>query len=137
MKKKKIVIYAFVIMPNHVHFIWELLNLNGKEMPHASFMKFVSHEFLSRLSVDRPEDLNGFKVHETTRNHRFWNKNPMSVYLYTPDVIYQKLNYIHNNPVQGKWMLSNSPLDYHYSSARFYAEGLDEFGFLTHIGQRI
>jgi len=29
-KIKKIVVYGFVIMPNHIHLIWELLELNGK-----------------------------------------------------------------------------------------------------------
>lgn len=26
-------IYAFVIMPNHIHIIWRQVNLNGKETP--------------------------------------------------------------------------------------------------------
>ena len=32
---KRIKVYAFVIMPNHIHLIWEMLEKNGKEMPHA------------------------------------------------------------------------------------------------------
>ncbi|MCB0536767.1 MAG: transposase, partial [Bacteroidetes bacterium] len=24
-------VYAFVIMPNHIHFVWQLLKMNGKE----------------------------------------------------------------------------------------------------------
>jgi REP element-mobilizing transposase RayT len=32
----KIKVYGFVIMPNHIHLIWELLDLNGKESPHSS-----------------------------------------------------------------------------------------------------
>ena len=38
-KKNKIKVYAFVIMPNHIHLIWELVEMNGKEMPNASFNK--------------------------------------------------------------------------------------------------
>ncbi|MEL7002330.1 MAG: transposase [Bacteroidota bacterium] len=136
-KRRKIVVYAFVIMPNHIHIIWELISLNGKEMPHASFMKFVSHEFLQRLRTCRSSEFDHYRVEEKSRNYRFWNEKPMSVFLYTPNVIYQKLDYIHNNPVQGKWSLSYGPLDYRYSSARFYEDGIDEFGFLSHIGERI
>ena len=44
-KRKKILIYGFVIMPNHLHVIWEMVRMNGKEMPHASFNKFTSHQF--------------------------------------------------------------------------------------------
>ena len=42
--KKKITLYGFVIMPNHIHLLWEMLAMNGKELPSASFMKFSSHE---------------------------------------------------------------------------------------------
>ena len=30
---KKIVVFAFVIMPNHIQLIWRLKALNAKEMP--------------------------------------------------------------------------------------------------------
>ena len=32
----------------------------------------------------------------------------------------QKLEYIHHNPCQPRWQLSESPADYPWSSARFY-----------------
>ena len=35
--KKLIKVYALVIMPNHIHLIWEILKMNGKEKPNASF----------------------------------------------------------------------------------------------------
>jgi len=35
----------------------------------------------------------------------------------------QKLNYIHLNPCQWKWNLSNTPEDYEHSSAKFYICG--------------
>ena len=41
----------------------------------------------------------------------------------------QKLDYIHFNPVSGKWQLAKDDLSYHFSSARFYENGKDEFGF--------
>ena len=39
-------VYAFKIMPNHVHFIWEQINKNGKETAQGSFLKHTAHEFL-------------------------------------------------------------------------------------------
>ena len=33
--KDLIKVYAFVIMPNHIHLIWELLKMNRKEKPDA------------------------------------------------------------------------------------------------------
>ena len=45
----------------------------------------------------------------------------------------QKLDYIDFNPVSGKWQLSKNDIDYYFSSARFYENGKDEFGFLKNI----
>ncbi len=45
----------------------------------------------------------------------------------------QKLNYIHFNPVSGKWQLAKDDLGYFYSSARFYETGIDGFGFLNKV----
>jgi putative transposase len=58
---------------------------------------------------------------------------PLGIEIYTVRVATQKLDYIHNNPVKGKWQLAKDYLSYHYSSARFYETGIDEFGFLKNI----
>lgn len=134
---KKIALYGFVIMPNHIHIIWELLELNGKELPHASFMKYTSHLILKDLQTNNPKLLSQFKVNLETRNHQFWQRDALPIYLYTPEVIYQKLDYIHNNPLQDKWMLVDLPTDYKYSSAYFYENEQDYFGILSHINERI
>ncbi|WP_246343618.1 transposase [Adhaeribacter radiodurans] len=130
-------VYGFVIMPNHLHLIWEFTQLNGKELPHASFMKFTSHQILIDLKKFHPEVLPYFEVSLKTRKYQFWQRDSLPIHLYSPSVIFQKLDYIHNNPVQGKWLLAASPLEYKYSSASFYETGVDEFGFLTHIGERL
>jgi REP element-mobilizing transposase RayT len=43
-EKKKIIVYGFVLMPNHLHLLWEMLAKNGREMPYASFNKATAHE---------------------------------------------------------------------------------------------
>lgn len=135
--KHKIRVYGFVIMPNHIHLMWEFLDLNGKEMPHASFLKYTSHKIQKDLRKNHPKVLEQFKVNSETRNYQFWQRDSLPIHLYSPSVIYQKLNYIHNNPCKGRWMLSFNPIDYKYSSANFYETGKDEFGFLLHIGERL
>jgi hypothetical protein len=55
------------------------------------------------------------------------------VHLYSRDVAYQKLNYIHNNPLSERWQLALDPCDYSFSSAKFYERGLDNFGFLKDL----
>ncbi|MHB8206108.1 hypothetical protein [Mucilaginibacter sp.] len=44
----------------------------------------------------------------------------------------QKIDYIHNNPLQEKWRLADYEENYKYSSAMFYVSGGDEFGLLDH-----
>ncbi|MCZ6520416.1 MAG: transposase [Bacteroidetes bacterium] len=135
--RKKIKVYGFVIMPNHIHLIWELLDLNGREKPHASFTKYTSHIIQKDLRNKDPNTLDSFKVDSGTRKYQFWQRDPLSIILYTPKVIHQKLDYIHHNPVKGKWMLAPSSIDYRFSSATFYEDGIDEFGILTHITGRL
>ncbi|MEO7045292.1 MAG: hypothetical protein ABI091_08260 [Ferruginibacter sp.] len=49
------------------------------------------------------------------------------------EVARQKLDYIHRNPVSGKWTLAKDDVSYFYSSARFYEYGIDQFGFLKNL----
>jgi putative transposase len=137
-KRKKIVIYGFVIMPNHLHLIWEMLEMNGKEMPHASFNKFTSHQFLDNLRLNSRSHLlfDYLEFNSNERKHRFWQRDPLAVKLYTRKVMEQKLGYIHLNPLQEKWALAVRPGDYRWSSARFYETGEDEFKIITHYGDR-
>ena len=41
-QKGLIKIYGYVIMPNHIHLMWEQLLMNGKEFPKNSFEKFTA-----------------------------------------------------------------------------------------------
>jgi len=73
--RHKIRIYGFVIMPNHVHLIWEMLEKNGKEMRYDSFNKFTSHQFLENLKATDNQYLIDFKVTDIERKHRFWQRD--------------------------------------------------------------
>jgi hypothetical protein len=42
----------------------------------------------------------------------------------TEKFLLQKLHYIHNNPVSGKWRLASSSTEYMHSSASFYYNGI-------------
>jgi len=136
-EKKCLKIYGFVIMPNHIHLIIENIEMNGKELPHASFFKFTSHSFLNKLRQESPDLLSRFTVDEANKSHEFWQRDSLRVELFNPHVVYQKLDYIHNNPCQKKWMLAFEPILYRYSSFIFYESGTDTFGFLNHIGDRL
>ena len=126
-----ITIYAFVIMPNHVHFIWRQNNLNGKETPQGSFLKYTGHEFLKKLQLAGKSKM--YEVNAANKKHEIWQRDSLSVEIYSREVAVQKLEYIQFNPVSGVWKLSKDDLDYYYSSARFYEFGVDDFGFLNNL----
>ncbi len=72
--KNKIAVYGFVIMPNHLHLSWEMLNKNGKEMPHASFNKFTASNFLKDLRKHHPEVIPHFAEKSKNRHIAFGKK---------------------------------------------------------------
>lgn len=45
----------------------------------------------------------------------------------------QKLNYIHLNPLSGRWLLAPDPCSYKYSSAGFYECNEKNFDFLMDV----
>jgi len=47
-KYELVYIYGYVIMPNHVHLLWEQLKMNGKETPPIALMLINKH-----LNVDK------------------------------------------------------------------------------------
>ena len=49
--KGMITVFAFVLIQNHVHFIWRQNKLNGKETPQGSFLKYTVHVFLKKLKI--------------------------------------------------------------------------------------
>lgn len=133
--REKIKLYAFVIMPNHIHAIWEMVNMNGKEMPYASFNKFTSHQFLERVRLT-PLIIPFKDSHDRERKHRFWQRDPLAIQMNSKSAVEQTIDYIHFNPLQEHWNLVSKPEDYRWSSTRFYETGFDEFGIITDYRER-
>ncbi|WP_205942973.1 transposase [Pedobacter frigidisoli] len=129
-KLKKIDIYAFVIMPNHIHLIWKVNELNGKETAQGSFLKYTAHEFKKLLN---DEELISYRVNLANKNYEFWQRDSLATHLYSPDVAYQKLDYLHNNPTTERWQLADEPSNYLYSSASFYENNETRFKFLKDL----
>ncbi|WP_245224583.1 transposase [Pedobacter ginsenosidimutans] len=126
----KIDVFAFVIMPNHIHTIWRINELNGKETAQGSFLKYSAHEFKKLLS---PNELSNYHTNSINKNYEFWQRDPLAIHLYTPEVAYQKLDYLHNNPCTEHWQLATEPEDYLYSSASFYEKNKTNYSFLNDL----
>lgn len=127
--EKRIELNAFVIMPNHIHLIWQPMFGFTPSDIQSSFMKYTAQQ-LKRSLTKNKVTLEAFKVNKYDREYQIWKREPLGIELISPAVFNQKLDYIHYNPVQAG--LCINPEDYFYSSARFYHDGTDNFGMLTH-----
>ena len=131
-ENNRVKVYGFVIMPNHIHIVWKISENYKLEDVQRDFLKYTAQMIKFDLTENRPQVLSHFEVNLKDRKYQFWERNPLSIDLYAREVVYQKLRYIHANPIQEKWKLANIPEEYWFSSARFYGLGVDDFGFLTH-----
>ena len=98
--EKRITLYAFVIMSNHIHLIWQPLNEFTPDNIQHSLMSFTAHQFKSDLEINHPQVLSYFKVDAKDRDYQFWERNSLGIDLYNEAVFIQKLDYIHWNPVR-------------------------------------
>ena len=127
---KRIILYAFVIMINHIHLIWQMRASIDLEAVQRDFLKFTAGKIKADIRKHHPAVLLHFFVGAKDREYQFWERNPLSIELRTPAVFLQKLNYIHWNPVRAG--LCRWPEKYKYSAAMFYETGIDNWGYLTH-----
>ena len=87
-------------------------------------------EFEGQLIKENPQEsrkewlLNSFKKasanNSNNTTNQFWQQNNYPIELWSNEVINQKVNYIHRNPVEAGLVVNG--YDYLYSSARDYAD---------------
>lgn len=134
-------LYAYCIMPSHVHFIFR--SSLGKPMELLrDFKKYTSKQLIKTIT-DNPQESRktwllwlfkkAGKERSNVENYQFWQHHNQPIELWSEKVISQKINYIHNNPVKGGFVLS--AVDWKYSSARNFQDDhtvleIDSAGFL-------
>ena len=116
-------LYAYVLMPSHLHAIIKPSNERTISGVVQSFGSFTAHAIVAQLEQKNRQDLLAFFSQRQDRDpgkkHQIWQpiqaKNAYSVAF-----LREKLEYVHNNPVDKKWRLVARRTDYAYSSACFY-----------------
>lgn len=118
-------------MPNHIHLL--VYTQNSERAINniiGTGKRFMAYEIVKRLEIYKRTDLLLIMASAVTKSERKRNKKHEVFQdsldckeVITEKFIRQKLNYIHKNPVNGKWKLADHYLDYEYSSARFYDLG--------------
>jgi REP element-mobilizing transposase RayT len=131
-KDGRVTIFGLVIMPNHLHLIGQIQDKHERHKVQQSFLKYTAQQIKFRMIDTGDERLKDYKVKASDREYQFWERNPLSIDLWSRQVFMQKLNYMHNNPTQAHWKLCRFPEEYEYSSFRFYEFGDNKFEFLCH-----
>ena len=130
---KKVIVYGFVIMPNHIHLIWQMNEgVKWRDVQRDFFEHTEESIKFKMLGSNRAIDP-VFKPNIEGNQIRIWDRNGLSIQLEDYSLIVQKLGFIHKNPVNKKWKLCKSLESYKYSSFRFYLGVDKEFDFLTSI----
>jgi len=139
-QNKSLQIFGYVIMSNHIHLI---ANSTIGELSNVirDFKKFTANSIIKEIQNGRESRrdwmLNRFefnaKKHCRNEKHQFWTHENHAIILYTPLFSWDKLTYIHNNPVRAG--IVEKPEHYLYSSAMDYAgfKGLLDIVMLERI----
>jgi putative transposase len=120
-QEKRMALFAFVLMPTHLHKIVLPVNRPIGELL-QNFGSFTAHKILRKLREDSRKDLLEFfhaQRHNRQEEHSIW-QDIQAKNIHSEKFLSQKMEYIHQNPVTEKWNLVQDRADYKYSSACYY-----------------
>ena len=123
---------GYVIMPDHIHFLLFLheknkiinnLISNGKRFMAYDIVKILKNQnncsIINILKDGVSENEMG-----KGKNHQVFEPSFDAKICWSEEVIVQKLDYIHHNPVFGIWNLVGDFTEYIHSSAKYYETGV-------------
>lgn len=122
-RKHAFEVWAFVIMPEHVHLlIYPLRQQYSIAEILRSIKQPVAQVALPAIRRETPVLARQLMVIEGKREtYRFWQAGGgYDRNLYSPAVIHAAIEYIHANPVRRG--LCSEPLEWEWSSSRWYAD---------------
>lgn len=114
-------IFAYVVMPNHLHLIIYFEGDNRLSDFMRDFKKFTSVKIRQIIEkIDGTDSLENIRFEHRSQKFKVWSDRFDDVYIRNKDLFQVKFDYIHNNPLQEHWKLADKPEDYVYSSAAYY-----------------
>lgn len=125
-EQKGLLLHAWVIMSNHIHLLASAKENNLSDIL-RDFKKFTSKQIIATIQSNEHESRKDWmfqlfeqqgEANSRNKTYQFWRQENHPKECYSPEFTVQKLNYIHNNPVEAA--LVDKPEDYIYSSAKAY-----------------
>ena len=121
-KERGVRIFGYVILENHLHWIASGHDLSD----HVSrFKSYTARRIIAGLEqsgfAPLLEELRFFKLgHKIDQTHQLWQEGSHPQQIQNDEMMTQKLEYMHLNPVRRGYV--DDPVHWRYSSARNYAE---------------
>jgi len=124
-------IHGYVILENHLHLIASGIEL-AKEI--GDFKSYSARQILDYLEAKKAttllDQLKWHKAkHKTDRTYQLWQEGSHPQEISTEEIMWQKLEYMHNNPVKRGYV--DEPTHWRWSSARNYAGLVGLFPVIT------
>jgi REP element-mobilizing transposase RayT len=119
-EKRHVRIHGFVLMENHIHLIAYGIELQKKI---RLFKSYTARRIVDILKKDRNTKLLKqlkFRTlaYKKAKQYQVWEEGYHPIQLFNDKLLYQKLDYIHYNPVLRGFV--DSPEHWRYSSFRNY-----------------
>ncbi len=131
-ENKGLIVFAYCLMSNHLHMIckaddgFKLSDIlrDFKTFTSKKIIQMIQEETESRREWLLEYFSDACKHLKRNQKYKVWQDGNQAKELFSNKFLYQKLDYIHQNPV--KDLIVEKPEDYLFSSARNYA-GLDSY----------
>ena len=127
-KEKGMEIFAWCVMTSHMHLIFRSAGGQKPEMLIGDFKRFTSKSIVKAIIENPQESRKEFLLEQfrkagkrssNVNKYQFWRHDNHPVELWGNKAIDEKIDYIHQNPVEAGLVFRAE--DYMYSSASDYA----------------
>ncbi len=117
-------LYGYVILENHLHLIAQSDNIQKDIQCFKSYTARRLIDFLKEKKMSLILRQLAFykKEHKQQSDYQFWQEGSHPQVMEVEEVLRQKLEYMHNNPVQRGYI--EKPEHWRYSSACDYSGGV-------------
>ena len=135
-RHKGLNVYAWCLMSNHLHLIVNCDEPFQLKDVIRDFKRHTVKQVLFQV-INEPESRREWLLREfreagkdnnRNKEYKFWKTGNHAIELYSQHFVWEKLNYIHNNPVSENYV--KKPQDWIFSSASNYFYG---FGILEEV----
>ena len=119
--ERNISILGWVMLENHIHWIGAGPELSRRV---GEFKSFTATSILKLMQSKGTktilQELKYYKLrHKVDQEHQLWQEGSHPEIIETEEMMWQKIEYIHNNPLRRGYV--DDPVHWRYSSARAYA----------------